>query len=138
MHKYKLTINWFVIFIFIILLFLFQIRNRYGCYDEIQEIDSRRVRHCNWIRFLRCSSSLSNDVNLLGSLVKGEPVFETMRTVPSNTELLVYFENCDEMEDSALRSHVTLMACRSLTAAHYRHAMGIILEGMFRIWSWIR
>lgn len=122
------------IFRFIVYLILhhylfMQIRHRFGCYDEVQEVDCRRVRHCNWIRFLRCSSSLSNDVNLIGSLVKGEPVFETIRTVPSNTELVVFFENGDDMEDSALRSHVTLMACRSLTAAHYRHAMGIILEG---------
>ncbi|XP_035223175.1 zinc finger protein 558-like [Stegodyphus dumicola] len=104
------------------------VRHRFGCYDEIQEVDCRRIRHCNWIRFLRCSSTLSNDVNLLGTLVKGEPVFETIRTVPSNTELVVYLELGDDPDDSSLRSQVTLMACRSLTAAHYRHAMGLILE----------
>ncbi|GIY49868.1 zinc finger protein 45 [Caerostris darwini] len=104
------------------------IRHRFGCYDEIQKIDCRRVRHCNWIRFLKSSPTLSNEVNLLGTLVKGEPVFEAVRTIPSNTELVVYLENTGDADDS-LRSQMSLMACRSLTAAHYRHAMGLILEG---------
>ncbi|CAL1269325.1 unnamed protein product [Larinioides sclopetarius] len=104
------------------------VRHRFGCYDEIQKIDCRRVRHCNWIRFLKSSPSLNNEVNLLGSLVKGEPVFEAIRTIPSNTELVVYLENSGEADGSSLRSQMSLMACRTLTAAHYRHAMGLILE----------
>ncbi|GFU98039.1 zinc finger protein 227 [Trichonephila clavipes] len=104
------------------------VRHRFGCYDEIQKVDHRRVRHCNWIRFLKNSPTLTNEVNLLGSLVKGEPVFEAIRTIPSNTELVVYLENSGDADDSSLRSQMSLMACRTLTAAHYRHAMGLILE----------
>lgn len=99
------------------------VRNRFGCFDEIQEVESRRVRHCNWVRFLRCSQTLSTDVNLLGTIVKGEPVYEAIRTINPNCELVVYLE---DTEDS--RNPMTVLTCRNLTAAHYRHAMGLILE----------
>ena len=51
--------------------FLLQIRHRFGCYDEITEVDRRRVRHCNWVRFLRAASTYSDEVNLIGTKVKG-------------------------------------------------------------------
>jgi hypothetical protein len=54
------------------LLFVLQIRHRFGCYDEITEVDRRRVRHCNWVRFLRATSTYSDEVNLIGTKVKGE------------------------------------------------------------------
>lgn len=53
-------------------LFVLQIRHRFGCYDEITEVDRRRVRHCNWVRFLRAASTYSDEVNLIGTKVKGK------------------------------------------------------------------
>jgi hypothetical protein len=55
--------------------FVLQIRHRFGCYDEITEVDRRRVRHCNWVRFLRAASTYSDEVNLIGTKVKGESKF---------------------------------------------------------------
>lgn len=49
-----------------------QIRHRFGCYDEITEADRRRVRHCNWVRFLRTTPTYSAEVNVIGTKVKGE------------------------------------------------------------------
>ena len=53
-------------------LLVLQIRHRFGCYDEITEVDRRRVRHCNWVRFLRSTSTYNDEVNLIGTKVKGE------------------------------------------------------------------
>jgi hypothetical protein len=53
-------------------LFVLQIRHRFGCYDEITEVDRRRVRHCNWVRFLRAASTYSDEVNMIGTKVKGK------------------------------------------------------------------
>ena len=50
----------------------FQIRHRFGCYDEIAETQGRRVRHCNWVRFIRHTSVCTPDVNLVGSRFRGE------------------------------------------------------------------
>jgi hypothetical protein len=52
--------------------FALQIRHRFGCYDEITEVDRRRVRHCNWVRFLRAASTYSDEVNMIGTKVKGK------------------------------------------------------------------
>lgn len=101
------------------------IRHRFGCYDEIQLEKSRQVRHCNWVRFVRHSPQFSAEVNLLGSLVKGEPVYETIRTVASNTELVVFYEDADDDVD---RTPLTLVVARDLSLAQYRSAMGMILE----------
>ncbi|XP_076325077.1 uncharacterized protein LOC143233077 isoform X2 [Tachypleus tridentatus] len=98
------------------------VRHQFGCYDEVQDTDDRRVRHCNWVRFLRVSSTFCPEVNLIGSLVKGEPVYEIIRNVAPNTELVVYYETLEE--DCGF----SFLAARHLTAAHYRHAIGLVLE----------
>lgn len=104
------------------------IRHRFGCYDEIQQEKSKQVRHCNWVRFVRHSPQFSAEVNLLGSLVKGEPVYETIRTVASNTELVVFYEDPDDDAAAADRAPLTLVVARDLSLAQYRSAMGMILE----------
>lgn len=52
---------------------LFQIRREYGCYDEVFFSNySLNKRQCNWIRFLRIVQSYDEQVNLIGTKVKGE------------------------------------------------------------------
>ncbi|KAG1668044.1 hypothetical protein GQR58_018098 [Nymphon striatum] len=69
------------------------VRHQFGCYDEIQEVDNQTVRHCNWIRFLRVSNTPNSaDVNLVGIKVYGEPVYEIVKTVRPNTELVVFYD----------------------------------------------
>ena len=41
-----------------------QIRHRFGLYDEIAYTNGKKVRHCNWIRFLRVSESFGPQVSL--------------------------------------------------------------------------
>ncbi|XP_065210026.1 zinc finger and SCAN domain-containing protein 2-like [Planococcus citri] len=67
------------------------IRNRFGCYDEIMEINRRQVRHCNWIRFLRIASEPSDEVNVVGEKIKGEPIYRAVKTIPANSELVVRY-----------------------------------------------
>ncbi|KAK7591168.1 hypothetical protein V9T40_002781 [Parthenolecanium corni] len=68
-----------------------QIRHRFGCYDEIVEINKRKVRHCNWIRFLKIATKFSEDVNIIGTKIKSEPIYEAVKTIPANSELVVYY-----------------------------------------------
>ncbi|XP_013777398.1 zinc finger protein 2 homolog [Limulus polyphemus] len=68
------------------------IRHRYGCYDDIQEVDGRKVRHCNWIRFLQVSSTITKDVNLIGRTSGSRVIYECIKLIPSNKELIVYYE----------------------------------------------
>lgn len=42
--------------------FSLQIRYRFGLYDEISISNGFRVRHCNWIRFLRVSETYGPQV----------------------------------------------------------------------------
>ncbi|XP_076322373.1 uncharacterized protein LOC143231676 isoform X2 [Tachypleus tridentatus] len=101
------------------------VRHQFGCYDDVQEIDSRRVRHCNWVRFLRVSPTFCPEVNLIGSLVKGEPIYEVVSNISPNAELVVYYETFDEEYG---RNSFSVLAVRHLTAAHYRQTIGLVLE----------
>ncbi len=55
----------------------------------------RRVRQCNWVRFLRPSFVYGDAVNVVGSRAgggpAGEPVFEVIRDVGPKTELVCFF-----------------------------------------------
>ncbi|XP_076334403.1 uncharacterized protein LOC143238231 [Tachypleus tridentatus] len=77
------------------------IRHRYGCYDDIQKVDGRKVRHCNWIRFLQVSSTITKDVNLIGKKIGSRVIYECIKLIPSNKELIVYYEP-QAVENSSL------------------------------------
>ena len=74
-------------------LFFLQIRHRFGLYDEISEVlPGRRLRQCNWIRFLRYSLVCNEEINVIGTKgPTGEPVFELIRDVGPKTELVAFF-----------------------------------------------
>lgn len=57
----KYCIYWSFSFSLFMDLFL-QIRYRFGLYDEISISNGFRVRHCNWIRFLRVSETYGPQV----------------------------------------------------------------------------
>ena len=73
--------------------FFLQIRHRFGLYDEISEVlPGRRLRQCNWIRFLRYSLVCNEEINVIGTKgPTGEPVFELIRDVGPKTELVAFF-----------------------------------------------
>ncbi|KAK9701353.1 hypothetical protein QE152_g30658 [Popillia japonica] len=95
------------------------IRHRFGCYDEISGIGSRKIRHCNWIRFLRVANSFNPSVNLVATKVRGEPVYEAIKSIAPESELLVYYlpERPEELFFVRMR------------ASLYRQTMDSILEG---------
>ncbi|KAJ9598286.1 hypothetical protein L9F63_011026 [Diploptera punctata] len=87
---------------------------KYGSFDMIQEIDNRRVRQCNWVRFL-----LGNYVNSVGSstascnaddfelepnmtaiFVEGQPVFEITKCILPHTLIVVQFNDKHSSEPS--------------------------------------
>ncbi|XP_055710751.1 zinc finger protein 771-like [Phlebotomus papatasi] len=67
------------------------IRHRFGLYDEISATNGKRVRHCNWIRFLRVSETYGSMVNIVCTKVKGEPIYEIVKPIPAHQELVVYY-----------------------------------------------
>ncbi|XP_021703813.1 zinc finger protein 235 [Aedes aegypti] len=94
------------------------IRHRFGLYDEITTANGRRVRHCNWIRFLRVSETYGPQVNVVCAKVKGEPIYEIVKPIPSHQELVVYYlpEGPEELFFIRMRSQL------------YRQTMDSILE----------
>ncbi|XP_061511659.1 zinc finger protein 235 [Anopheles gambiae] len=94
------------------------IRHRFGLYDEITSINGRTVRHCNWIRFLRVSETYGPQVNVVCAKVKGEPIYEIVKPIPSHQELVVYYlpEGPEELFFIRMRSQL------------YRQTMDSILE----------
>lgn len=74
---------------------LFQIRHRFGLYDEVSESPTcvgGRLRQCNWIRFLRHSLVYNDEVNVVATKgPTGEPVFDLVKDVGPKTELVAFF-----------------------------------------------
>ncbi|XP_055920397.1 zinc finger protein 235-like [Eupeodes corollae] len=95
------------------------VRYRFGLYDEISYTFGKRVRHCNWIRFLRVSESYGSQVNMVCTKVKGEPIYEVVKPITTHQELVVYFlpERPEELLFMQMR------------ASLYRQTMDSILEG---------
>ncbi|XP_014615265.1 histone-lysine N-methyltransferase PRDM9-like isoform X1 [Polistes fuscatus] len=67
------------------------IRREYGCYDEVFSNYNLNKRQCNWIRFLHIIQADDEQVNLIGTKVKGEPIFEVIKDVQPDTELVAWF-----------------------------------------------
>ena len=67
-------------------------------------VEDRQVRHCNWVRFLKYSTS-HRDVNIVGIKVKDEVVFQTVKTILPNEEIIAYLRDpSDETEHEATLS----------------------------------
>ena len=78
----------------------FDLRHRFGLYDEIKDEGGRSVRHCNWLRFLRFSLVMTPQVNIIGTKnTNGEPVFEILTSLKPQTELVAFLvpDTCHEM-----------------------------------------
>lgn len=70
-------------------------RNDYGCEDSISIVEDRDVRHCNWVRFLQTSDDIDS-TNIVGVKVKGEVVFQTVKTILPNEEIVAYLQRADD------------------------------------------
>ncbi|XP_011630955.1 uncharacterized protein LOC105423024, partial [Pogonomyrmex barbatus] len=96
----------------------------YGCYDEVFFSNyNLNKRQCNWIRFLHIVQSYDEQVNLIGTKVKGEPIFEVIKDVQPDTELVAWFLPISQ-QDFVIISHD--VCSRS---AIYRCMIDSILDG---------
>ncbi|CAG9129000.1 unnamed protein product [Plutella xylostella] len=95
-----------------------RVRHRFGLFDEVCASGGVQVRHCNWVRFLRVSENYGPQVNLVCTMVKGEPVYEAVKPVSAHTELVVYYlpERPEELFFVRMRNNL------------YRQTMDSILE----------
>ncbi|XP_033106238.1 zinc finger protein 271-like [Anneissia japonica] len=78
------------------------VRNGYGGFEVFLTNDDGMVRRCNWVRFLQ-STSRRQDANIIGSKVKGKPVFRVSKTITPCSELIAFFESTDFSIESLLR-----------------------------------
>ena len=76
----------------------FQLRNQYGSQDTIATVEDREVRHCNWVRFLKYSTCLE-DANIVGIKVKDEVVFQTVKTILPNEEIVAFLEDLEKEQE---------------------------------------
>ena len=58
-------------------------------------MEDRDVRHCNWIRFLESSANI-DDVNIVASIIEGQPIFQVVKEIPPNSKILAFFETEEE------------------------------------------
>lgn len=110
--KTKSTLN-FKIF------FFHQIKHRFGLYDEISYTSGRKVRNCNWVKFLRATDSYGPQVNVVCTKIGGEVIYEVVKPIPLHHELIVYYlpERPEELFLGRMKN------------TFYRRTMDSILEG---------
>ena len=77
-------------------------RNGYGCEDTISTVEGREVRHCNWVRFLK-TCDVIDDANVVGVKIKGEIVYQTIKTILPNEEIVAYLQRTDENLEDVFR-----------------------------------
>lgn len=96
-----------------------QIRHRFGLYDEVTYTYGRKVRNCNWIRFLRISELYGPQVNIVCTKINGEVIYEVVKPIPMHHELIVYYlpERPEELFIGRMKNTL------------YRRTMDSILEG---------
>ncbi|XP_046738976.1 oocyte zinc finger protein XlCOF8.4-like [Diprion similis] len=99
------------------------IRREYGCYDEVSFSNyNLNYRQCNWIRFLHIAQTYNEQVNLIGTKVRGEPIFEVIKDVQPDTELAACFVPVDD-HDLVFISHA-----QWTRTAIYRYTIDSILD----------
>lgn len=96
-----------------------QIRHRFGLYDEITFAFGRKVRNCNWVRFLKVAETYGPQVNVVCTKISGEVIYEVVKPIPIHHELIVYYlpERPEELFIGRMKN------------SFYRRTMDSILEG---------
>ncbi|CAD5112416.1 DgyrCDS1638 [Dimorphilus gyrociliatus] len=68
------------------------IRFKFGCFEETEEVEGEKIRHCNWVRFLSICNS-DDEANVEAIYDENElAVFHIIRTVEANGELRAKFD----------------------------------------------
>ena len=52
------------------------------------------MRRCNWVRFLK-TSDVIDDVNLVGFQIKDDVMFQVVKSVAPNEEIVAYLQGAD-------------------------------------------
>lgn len=99
--------------------FFLQIKHRFGLYDEITYTSARKVRNCNWVKFLRVAENYGPQVNVVCTKIGGEVIYEVVKPIPLHHELIVYYlpERPEELFLGRMKN------------TFYRRTMDSILEG---------
>ena len=85
-----------------------------GGLDEILEIGFRKIRKCNWVRFLRVAGpqEVANVRCFRGEA--GQTIFEVVEALQPRTELLVRFESQDDRNNQLLSNGMLIKATSQL------------------------
>lgn len=82
-------------------------------------MDGRKVRNCNWVRFLKVSDSYGPQVNIVCTKISGEVIYEVVKPIAMHQELIVFYlpERPEELFMGRMKH------------SFYRRTMDSILEG---------
>ena len=78
-----------------IFLYMFQVRFKFGCYEEILQVEDEEVRHCNWVRFVTATTS-KQEANVVATNHKGRVKFKVVQPINTNEEIKVLFDEDKE------------------------------------------
>lgn len=94
---------------FFSLIIRLQIRHRFGLYDEISISNGFRVRHCNWVRFLRVSKTYGPQVRIPSyySLYSALVLLVCMVSIRKSID--------KSIEKASVKYHSTCFDCFNLT-----------------------
>ncbi|XP_064472293.1 zinc finger protein 235-like [Ornithodoros turicata] len=91
------------------------IRHRFGCYDEIHEVEGRLVRHCNWVRFVRATKRMSPKVNMVASCCHDDSVcYKVVQTIAANSEIVACLSDQPSVTSTPKDSCRTALLRRTL------------------------
>ena len=68
---------------------LLQLRQQFGCADEIVNLSGREVRHCNWMRFVQSSSR--DLANVVAMRIHGDVVLMVISKMAAYCEVRMLF-----------------------------------------------
>lgn len=100
MHSCQIVriIKWYVSIIL-------QVRHKFGCQDDILNVEGKEVRRCNWVRFCKSSDKLELS-NIFASCSEGKITYQTLRAIKPNDEIVVFFNSSSVQSDESIKQEI--------------------------------
>lgn len=100
MHSCQIVriIKWYVSIIV-------QVRHKFGCQDDILNVEGKEVRRCNWVRFCKSSDKLELS-NIFASCSEGKITYQTLRAIKPNDEIVVFFNPSSVQSDQNIKQEI--------------------------------
>lgn len=81
------------------------VRHKFGCQDDILNVEGKEVRRCNWVRFCKSSDKLELS-NIFASCSEGKITYQTLRAIKPNDEIVVFFNPSSVQSDQNIKQEI--------------------------------